>query len=168
MQASPKITIHQITIHRGGPQDAAAIALALHESFVEYEALYTREGFAATVLNADLILSRMQEGPVWIAWCEHRVLGTAAAVLKGKSAYMRGMAVLPAARGARVGARLLEQVEHWASNQGCCRVFLSTTPFLSAAIRLYERSGFRRTDEGPNDLFGTPLFTMEKDLVVRG
>jgi GNAT superfamily N-acetyltransferase len=163
MKALPKTTIRQ-----GGPQDAASIAQALHESFAEYEALYTREGFAATVLNADHILCRMREGPVWVAWCEHRVLGTAAAVLKGKSAYMRGMAVLPAARGARIAARLLEQVECWASNQGCCRVFLSTTPFLSTAIRLYERSGFRRTDEGPNDLFGTPLFTMEKNLIARG
>ncbi len=41
-------------------------------------------------------------------------------------------------------------------------MFLSTTPFLHSAIRLYERFGYRRTDDGMNDLFGTPLFTMEK------
>lgn len=28
----------------------------------------------------------------------------------------------------------------------------------------YEHFGFRRTDEGPHDLHGTPLFTMEKRL----
>ncbi|HEV8659305.1 MAG TPA: hypothetical protein VGS96_11840 [Thermoanaerobaculia bacterium] len=39
---------------------------------------------------------------------------------------------------------------------------LSTTPFLDRAIALYERCGFRRTDEPPHDRFGTPLFTMRK------
>jgi len=48
--------------------------------------------------------------------------------------------------------------------RGCKRLYLSTTPFLHSAIRLYERCGFRRTDEGPHDLFGTPLFTMEKGV----
>jgi ribosomal protein S18 acetylase RimI-like enzyme len=43
-------------------------------------------------------------------------------------------------------------------------MFLSTTPFLIGAISLYERAGFRRTGEGPHDLFGTPLFSMEKVL----
>jgi hypothetical protein len=41
---------------------------------------------------------------------------------------------------------------------------LSTTPFLDAAIALYERCGFRRTAGGPLELAGTPLFTMEKRL----
>ena len=74
------------------------------------------------------------------------------------------MAVLPAARGQRVGELLLKQVEDFAIAHGCRRLFLSTTPFLSRAIRLYERFGFRRTEEGPGDLFGTPLYTMEKML----
>lgn len=159
MQASSKIRIYL-----AGPADATAIAKVLHESFVEYEALYTRAGFAATALSAEQILARMREGPVWLASREDRVLGTVAAVIKGQSAYMRGMAVLPGVRGLGVGVRLLEQVEHWAASQGCGRIFLSTTPFLEAAIELYERFGFRRSDEGANNLYGTPLFTMEKEL----
>ena len=43
-------------------------------------------------------------------------------------------------------------------------MFLSTTPFLESAIRLYEKFGFQRTSDGPLDLFGTPLFTMQKSL----
>jgi hypothetical protein len=30
---------------------------------------------------------------------------------------------------------------------------------------LYEKFGFQRTGEGPHELAGTPLFTMEKKLV---
>jgi len=159
MQDSP-----EIEIRLAHPQDAAAIAKVLYESFVEYEALYTPQGFAATTPNADQIKTRMREGPVWIACRDDRVLGTVAAMMKGNSLYMRGMAVLPSARGSRVADRLLVQVEQWALEHACPRVFLSTTPFLSAAIHFYERYGFRRTDELPHDLFGTPLFTMEKYL----
>jgi len=140
------------------------VATVLHKSFVEFEPLYTRRGFAATTPDAAQVLARMREGPVWLAFRNAEVLGTVAAVLKGDSAYIRGMAVLPAARHLRVGTRLLEHVERWASHEGCQRLLLSTTPFLDGAIRLYENFGFRRAEEGTDDLFGTPLFTMEKDL----
>jgi ribosomal protein S18 acetylase RimI-like enzyme len=74
------------------------------------------------------------------------------------------MAVLPTARGQRIGELLLLQIESYAGEQGHERLVLSTTPFLHRAIRLYENFGFRRNGEGPHDLFGTPLFTMEKFL----
>jgi len=106
----------------------------------------------------------MQEGPVWVALGEGTMLGTVAAVTKGDSLYIRGMAVLPTARGSGCGSRLLQRLEGWAGSEGCIRLFLSTTPFLDSAIRLYERFGSHRTDEGTHDLFGTPLFTMEKIL----
>jgi ribosomal protein S18 acetylase RimI-like enzyme len=151
-----------IQIRRARSEDAADVARVLYESFLEYKALYTREGFAATTPGAKQVLARMREGPVWIAVREIELLGTVAATVKKPSLYMRGMAVLPAARGLGLAARLLDQVEKWATAQKCTRVFLSTTPFLSAAIRLYESAGFRRTPEGPHNLYGTPLFTMEK------
>lgn len=158
----------EIEIRSAGQADASAIAAVLFEAFVEYEGLYTPGGFAATTLKTEQVLGRMREGPVWLAVREGTVLGTVAAVINGRSAYMRGMAVLPAARELRVGSRLLEQVEEWAAGEGCSRIFLSTTPFLTAAIRLYERVGFRRTEDGAHDLFGTPLFTMEKHLFRTG
>jgi ribosomal protein S18 acetylase RimI-like enzyme len=74
------------------------------------------------------------------------------------------MAVRPTARGQRIGELLLAQVENFATAERFQRLFLSTTPFLDRAIRLYERLGFRRIDEEPQELHGTPLFTMEKFL----
>lgn len=155
----------QIEIRLAGPEDASAIAAVLHESFAEFKALYTDGGFAATALSAEQVLARMREGLVWVALRESVVLGTVAAVVKEGSVYIRGMAVLPPARGSGTGAALLQRVEDWAARQGCGRLFLSTTPFLSSAIRLYEGAGFTRTGEGAHDLFGTPLFTMEKKIV---
>ena len=78
--------------------------------------------------------------------------------------YVRSMAVLPAARGHHLGELLLDLIELYAREHGHNRLYLSTTPFLHRAIRLYENHGFRRTNTGPQDLFGTPLFSMEKFL----
>jgi N-acetylglutamate synthase-like GNAT family acetyltransferase len=152
----------EIQIRRAKPEDAAAIARVLYESFIEYEALYTPEGFAATTPNKKQVLARMQEGPIWVALHEGKVIGTVAAVVKESSVYIRGMAILPAGRGTGTGKKLLDEVESYAASAGRRHLFLSTTPFLNPAIRLYERYGFRRTDAAPHDLFGTPLFTMEK------
>jgi ribosomal protein S18 acetylase RimI-like enzyme len=146
------------------PEDAPSIASVLHESFIEYKSRYTQEGFAATTPASDQIQNRMKEGPVWVVLHNNAIVGTVSVVPKGEALYVRGMAILPAARGQRIGELLLRQVEGFASEQGFKRLFLSTTPFLNRAIQLYEHYGFRRSREGADNLFGTPLFTMEKIL----
>ena len=151
-------------IRLAGPDDAPAIAALLLQSFAEYEPFYTAEGFKATTPSSQEVLNRMNEGPVWIAIHDGAIVGTASVVTKGESLYVRGMAVLPSARGQRTGQLLLEHIERYAAEQNCRRLFLSTTPFLNRAIQLYEHFGFRRSPEGPHDLFGTPLFTMAKKI----
>lgn len=91
-------------------------------------------------------------------------MGTVSAVPKGGALYIRSMALLPSARGHGAGHTILQQAEHFAVVNGCQHMFLSTTPFLTRAISLYEQFGFRRSQEGLQDLFGTPLFTMVKTL----
>jgi GNAT superfamily N-acetyltransferase len=120
----------------------------------------------------------MREGRVWVAVQDGLTVGTVGGAPRGKALYIRGMAVLPEARGQGIGELLLDSIEQFAIGHGYQRLFLSTTPFLTRAIRLYAGQGFRRmqqdqqssaesseTDSGPHDLFGTPLFTMAKDLV---
>ena len=139
------------------PTDIPAIASVLLQSFTEFEPLYTPGGFAATTPTAEQITARWHEGPVWISLLNSEIIGTVSAVPDGDSLYVRSMAVLPAARGHHLGQQLLDQVERYAREQGHNRLyFLSTTPFLHRAIRLYENYGFRRTTTGPQDLFGTP------------
>ena len=153
-----------IQIRTAVPEDAPAISSVLYQSFVEYKPSYTPEGFAVTTPTSDQIQNRMTEGPVWVVIRDQAIVGTASAVSQGESLYVRGMAVLPDARGQKIGELLLAHIEGFASASGFTRLVLSTTPFLSSAIRLYQRFGFRRIDDGPHDLFGTPLFTMEKFL----
>jgi GNAT superfamily N-acetyltransferase len=144
--------------------DADPVASVLSESFAEYRPLYTPEGYAATTPTAEQLRARWEEGPVWIAVSGLAVVGTVSAVPRGEELYVRSMAVVPSARGRRVGGLLLMQVEGFARARGYKRLTLTTTPFLSRAIRLYEGAGFRHSGRGPLDLFGTPLFEMVKEL----
>jgi putative acetyltransferase len=149
------------------PADAAAIASVLYESFAEYKPAYTPAAFAATTPSAGAIEQRFQEGPIWVALRQGAVVGTVSAGPKDRALYVRSLAVLPSARGQGVAELLLRQLEAYALAGRFQRLFLSTTPFLTGAIRLYERMGFQRSGEGPHDLFGTALFTMIKGLAPR-
>ena len=155
-------------IRRAVQDDAMAIASVLYHSFVQFEQLYTPKAFAATVLSPEGVLQRLTEGPIWVGLLDDQIVATASAVIESDGVYVRGMGVVPEARGQRLGWRLLEHIEQLARDEDLGRLYLSTTPFLDQAIRLYEHYGFERTEEGPFDLFGTPLSTMVKDLGPAG
>jgi len=113
----------------------------------------------------------MREGPIWLAFDDETPVGTAAAMCRSdpgavhpSGCYIRGMGVLPDWRSRGIGYLLLNAIEQFATENGADRLVLSTTPFLDDAIRLYVRFGFERSAAGPHDLFGTPLFTMTKNL----
>ena len=142
--------------------DADQIAALLADAFVEYEPLYTPGGYRATALNPDEIQKRFTDGPIWVAEQESRIAGTVSAVVRPDGVYVRSMAVAPAARGSGIGRLLLNHVQDFATAHDRSRLYLSTTPFLASAIRLYEQAGFVRTSAPPYELFGTALFTMEK------
>ena len=154
-----------VLVREARQDDAAEIAKVLQKAFTEFEALYTIDGFTATVVSASEVAQRMSEGPLWVARWNGTIAGTASAVLKGeRGLYLRGVAVLPPARGKGIASALLREIESFARSQNCRRMYLTTTPFLDSAIRLYERWGFTRVPDGNQDLFGTPLFTMAKNI----
>ena len=152
-----------VPIRRAVPADAGAIADVLQQAFAEFEPLYTPQGFRATTPDGEQLAGRLEEGPCWVALWQGRIAGTASAILKsGQGLYVRGVAVTPSLRGQGLASLLMNEVESFAKQNACSRMFLTTTPFLGSAIRLYERLGFIR--DGADDLFGTPLIRMEKKL----
>jgi GNAT superfamily N-acetyltransferase len=153
-----------ILVRHAVADEAPMLARVLYQAFVEFEAQYTPAAFAATIPASDQIQERWSEGPVWVATYGNQLMGTISAVPKGEGLYIRSMAVLPSARGQGIGYLLLQAVEQFAIAKGFQRIFLSTTPFLEQAIRLYEQFGFHRTNNAPHELFGTPLFSMVKTL----
>jgi ribosomal protein S18 acetylase RimI-like enzyme len=156
--------ISPVQIRQAVDSDASQMASLLREAFLEFRSDYTPEAFTATVLNAETIQNRLKEGPSWVAFENEILVGTASAVPKSGGLYIRSMAVSPRTRGQGIGKLLLVQVEDFATEKRFNHLILSTTPFLLNAIRLYESCGFQRNSDGPDDLCGTPLFTMVKIL----
>ena len=150
-----------VGIRRATVDDAGQVSELLGRAFAAYARLYTRAGYAATTPSADRVRERFAEGPTWLAETDV-VIGTVSAVNRLDGVYVRSMAVLPSVRGRGTGRALMREVERFAIATRARRMYLSTTPFLFEAIRLYESLGFRRTGAPPHDLFGTPLVTMEK------
>jgi ribosomal protein S18 acetylase RimI-like enzyme len=151
-------------IRRATAVEGDAIAYLLRDAFREYEPFYTRAGYAATTPDPATVRERLKEGPTWIAEEGGSLVGTVSGLLLDTDLYLRSMAVMPSARGRRIGHALFATAYNLAVERRARRIYLSTTPFLFAAIRFYESLGFRRTGEPPDDLFGTPLFTMARPL----
>lgn len=93
-----------------------------------------------------------------------RLLGTGALAVCDGYGEVKAMFTAPEARGRGVAAALLRQIEDEARALGLAALKLETGAALQAAIRLYERAGFRRCgifgDYRPNE---TSVF-MEKRL----
>ena len=132
-------------------------------AFREFQPLYTPDAYRATTPTAAELAVRFADGPAWIATVNGAVAGTVSAVVEDDEVYLRSMAVRPEARGCGSASALLDRVTAFAHERGARRLTLKTTPFLSDAIRLYERAGFRRTPK-PSELHGTPLIAMAKEL----
>jgi putative acetyltransferase len=143
--------------------DADAIGALLQAAFAEYESLYTREAFTATVPPVDRLRTRMAEGRLWVVEHQAKTIGTAGVVSAKDSLMLRGMAVHPLARGLGVARSLLSEVEDFARKRAHLRLSLYTTPFLTQAIHLYESFGFKFTGETCSP-HGTKLLRMIKLL----
>lgn len=152
-----------VTIRQSRSDEAGPIHALLLAAFLPFRTQYTKASFDATVLDAHRVAQRMQEGPVFVAEVAGKLVGTVGVVRDARGVYIRGMAVHPDARRMGRGRRLLEACEEFAREQDAPCLWLSTTPFLTGSIALYEAFGFRPAP-GPTDLFGTPLVSYEKRL----
>ncbi len=85
-------------------------------------------------------------GTILLASDEASTLGCVALrELDGELAEMKRLWVRPRARGAGLGASLVEAVERFAVEAGYTAIVLDTLERLGAALRLYETRGYRRT-----------------------
>jgi GNAT superfamily N-acetyltransferase len=154
-----------VKVRQAGPGDAPLVVAILREAFSPLEDLYTPAAYAATVPSAEVVRARFPAVTTWLAEVKGKPVGTLTAKPTGTGLYLQSMAVVPAARGHGVGRALLDEAVALGRRRREDRLYLSTTPFLHDAIRLYRAAGFvLQPDEGPFALHGTPLQTWQRAL----
>ncbi len=80
----------------------------------------------------------------FIAWLDGKAVGCGGIAFEDGFAELKRMYVRPAARGHGAVQALLKRLEAEASARGYDRLMLETGDVLYAAIRVYERAGFKR------------------------
>jgi len=138
------------TIRPTTPGDDAVIAAVIREVMPEFGA--GGAGFAINDPEVDW-MHRAYSAPrsaYFVVEVDGAVIGGAGvAPLQGGDAdtcELRKMYVLPAGRGLGAGAALMARCLEAARGFGYRRCYLETLHGMDAAMKLYERSGFRRID----------------------
>lgn len=150
-------------IRAAGHADCAAVLGCLAAAFAPYQSEYTSEAYADTVLTSETLQARLGHMHVLVATVNGSIVGTISAAMTQHEGHLRGMAVLPEFHGTGIAAGLLDAIETWLRSCGCARVTLDTTLPLTAAMRFYEKHGYRRSGK-TTDFFGMPLIEYIKDL----
>jgi DNA-binding MarR family transcriptional regulator/GNAT superfamily N-acetyltransferase len=131
-----------------------------------YEALVAR-------IVADFVDDKARaagRAAAWMAEVDGEPVGCVFCVEKdADTAQLRLLLVDPAARGAGIGSRLVDECIRFARRAGYERLVLWTNDILVAARRIYERAGFELVEEEPHHSFGHDLVgqTWSLDLAVR-
>jgi peptidyl-dipeptidase Dcp len=98
--------------------------------------------------------------------CEHsgRMIGFLLLMDRGKAAQLRYFLIEPEYRGLGLGSKLLNLYMDFLRECGYKQSYLWTTHELDAAIHLYERFGFKLTEEKESTSFGKALKEQRYDL----
>lgn len=154
----------KIIIRKAEKKESKIISQILSSAFQEFKDKYTAKAYETTVISPKEVEERMRNGIVWVIIMNNEAVGTVSGKIINKTFYIQGMAVMPKKRGHKIGYLLLRTIEEYAKDNNCQNLLLNTTPYLTKAIRLYEKFGFEIINEPPYDLFKTPLFNMKKPL----
>jgi len=100
--------------------------------------------------------------------CEHsdRMIGFLLLMDRGHAAQLRYFLLEPDYRGIGLGKKLLNLYMDFLHGAGYRESYLWTTHELSTAAILYQRLGFRLTEEKESTAFGKPLKELRYDLVL--
>lgn len=155
----------EVSVRRATREDAGDISRLLLEAFGAIRERYTPEGFADVTPDESKVAGRLDEGALWVAETQDRIVGSVSLATEPEGLYVRSMAVLPEFQGRGIGHKLLDALHEYAAGTGVSRIFLYTLPFQLGARELYEKHGYRWVRDTPaEEWYGVPGLEMEKFL----
>jgi len=149
--STPMVSIR--TAHAG---DYSRLRGLLISSYLEYHDCVPPAAFATYLSDLVDLERRADFGEILVAEHERSIVGTATFYADASddgtgwpatASSLRAVAAHPKARGRGVGRALLDACQERAQRRGSTQLCLQTSPFMAAAVRLYEGAGFVRTPE---------------------
>ena len=132
----------------------------------EYGFDHTFEPYVAEPLSK-FVLSQSDRERIWIAEKDKKIVGSVAIVkFSDDQAQLRWLLVHPKFRGSGLGKTLVEKAIQFSKIKKYRSIFLWTLDILPAAAKLYQSSGFEKTDENPCRLWGVPLTEHRYELIL--
>lgn len=118
---------------------------------------HTFEPYVAEPLSK-FVLFQSDRQRIWIARKDEKIVGSVAVVkFSNDQAQLRWLLVHPEARGIGLGKTLVEKAIQFGKVSGYRSIFLWTLDILPIAAKLYQSTGFKKTEENPCRLWGVSL-----------
>lgn len=128
----------------------------------------TFEPYVAVPLSEFSLSEDRDRQRIWIAEAEGKIVGSVAIVRQSDDeAQLRWLLVHPDFRGLGLGRRLVKEAVSFCREKEYASVFLWTVRGLEAARRLYEASGFERTEAKTHEIWGRKLTEERYELTLR-
>jgi GNAT superfamily N-acetyltransferase len=141
-------------IRRAGPGDVdelRAIAAAAYQKYVP------RIGRAPAPMTADYTQA-VRDRQAWAALEDGQIVGFAIMIAQPGYLLLDNVAVLPAAQGRGIGARLLALAEDQARGLGLREIRLYTNQAMTENLAYYPRHGYAETHRAEQDGFNRVFF----------
>jgi peptidyl-dipeptidase Dcp len=103
---------------------------------------------------------------IWVCEHEKKKVGFMVAAHREDSIQLRFLILLPEYRGSGLGKRLMDSFIAFMHDRGYRRAYLWTTSEQQAAISMYERYGFRLTEEKESRAFDKLLMERRYELSI--
>ena len=155
------------------PLQTGDIGWIIHRQAVLYAEEYgwdiTYEALVAEILAAFVKNFDDKSDAAWIAEWHGSIVGSVFLVRASEQvAKLRLLYVEPAARGLRIGRKLVSLCIEGAQERGYRKLTLWTNDVLVSARRIYEASGFRPVAEERHRSFGKDLLGQTWELTLSG
>jgi len=143
-----------VMMRRAGPGDVdelGAIAAAAYQKYV------CRIRKAPAPMTADYAQA-VRDGQAWAALEDGQIVGFAIIIAQPGYLLPDNVAVLPAAQGRGIGARLLALAEEQARGLGLREIRLYTNEAMTENLAYYPRHGYAETHRAEQDGFNRVFF----------
>jgi ribosomal protein S18 acetylase RimI-like enzyme len=125
------------------------------------------EAYVAAGLAEFYRLYAAEKDRVWVCEDKDEIVGFLLLMHKSETtAQLRYFYLEPKARGIGLGNKLMQLFMDFLKEKNYQAAYLWTTNEQTAAAALYERYGFKQTEEKESDAFGKPLVEQRFDLYL--